>query len=135
MKQNKRRVFEFVIQETNGEHEYHHDHVIYAKSEREAWKLARNYTRDFYGEGSKHSEDAWEFFGGCIVCEIYTLVETTDAAIAKKAFGCGKVINPHGMKVGSDILYELEAENRELKQQIAEYDAAAKLLAKIRKEN
>ncbi|MEN6319770.1 MAG: hypothetical protein ABFD82_13560 [Syntrophaceae bacterium] len=75
------KLYHMELEEHNGEQEYSYDFLIYAKNEEEAWQIARNYARTFYGEddfaGKEPDTNVFEFMYGCIIVEIKGLYETT----------------------------------------------------------
>ena len=58
-------LYHMELEERNGEQEYSYDFLIYAKDEEEAWEIARNYARTFYGEddyaGNETENNVFEF--------------------------------------------------------------------------
>lgn len=73
----KEKLFEFKLKEINGEQEYGHDYLVWAKDIIEAGKLAQQYAKTFYNdEHAEKNEDHYIFFSGSISVRVHSLQET-----------------------------------------------------------
>ena len=84
-------VYEFQMEERHGEQEYSYEYLIEsAKNLDEAWVVANEYAKEFYGDGGKElgwdvpvnendQAKSYEFFGGEIIVDVKYVKETTRA--------------------------------------------------------
>lgn len=74
------KLFRFETTELNGEQEYTHYHLVWAKTEKSATKKALAFCKTWYGDPDVEYDkktQMFEFFGGCIVLSFDCLQETT----------------------------------------------------------
>ena len=74
----KKRLFAFQLEERNGEQEYNHEHLVWAKDITEAERLAHHFAKTFYNdEEGEMVGDYYTFFSGGIALRLRSLQETT----------------------------------------------------------